>query len=146
MARNGIFAAWMLVIGAVLAGCQAPGELKPQAKPVIADVPWPEGFSYDEAKSRSDSAAGSRFIDHHYKGSISKYDVQRFYEKQMPANQWAPVRNWVLGGDILMYFRKGNEFCMVTVTDGAWFYRTSIRILLVNVAWSEGDALRARGG
>ena len=137
MTRVSVFAVWMLVSVAAVAGCQTPGELRPQAKPVIADVPWPEGFSYDDARSRSDSAGGVRFIDHQYKGQCSKFDVQRFYDKHMVANQWAPVRNQSLQGDIWMIFRKGNELCMISITDATWPSKACVRVLVMNVGWAD---------
>jgi hypothetical protein len=116
---------------AILGGCQGKsGDLKPQAKPVIADVPWPEGFSYDDSRSRSFTAAGTRYIDHLYKGRQDKYEALLFYKRYMPANQWTQVREANLQGDVLLDFDKGNERCSITITNGNLFYTTYIHVVL----------------
>jgi hypothetical protein len=138
MVRTGFFAAVVLALVAMMTGCQQPAEIKPQAKPVIADVPWPEGFVYDDIKSQSNMAAGSRTIDHLYKGRLSKYEVLRFYQKHMPPNQWTEVREAQMQGDVLMDFDKGNERCTIIITDGNWMYPTYIKVVLSSVGRADG--------
>lgn len=133
MTRNGLFAAVAMMMLALATGCQQPSELRPQARPVIADVPWPEGFVYDEAKSQSHSVSGGRTIDHLYKGRANKYEVLRFYQKQMTTNQWTLVREAQMQGDVLMDFDKGNERCTIIITDGNMMYPTFIKIVLSSV-------------
>ncbi len=125
------------LVVAALAGCNTgqqsnnpPPELAPKASPAIADVPMPEGFEYDESASRHQVAGGLRLIDHTYTGRKDKYDVLRFYRKQMAANQWTLMRETMLRGDIVMDYDKGNERCSITINKDNWLSPTRVRVVL----------------
>ena len=101
-----------------------------QANPAVADVPMPVGFYLDESKSRSWQTGGVRFMDHLYKGREDKFNVWRFYKRQMPVNQWTLVRDIYTQGEVLLEFDKGNERCSIMLTNGSLFYPTYVKVLL----------------
>jgi hypothetical protein len=88
----------------------------------VTDVPVPVGFSIDEKQSEAtQTATGSRYINHIYTGRRNKDLVANFYFDQMPANHkwradwWGKTRGmWKL------HFAKGPERCDVTITDNFW--------------------------
>ena len=155
MWRHGL--SW-LVVAASLAGCSqqaqpmpaagdppgVPGavpELVGLARPPIADLPVPLGFSLRESKSRNFTAAGARYIDHVYNGSADKFAVARFYKRQMPISRWTMVTDMFVQGDIMLDFEKDTERCRVTITDGGLFNSTVIKVAL----WTSGRIVPPTG-
>jgi len=110
-----------------------PG-LVAQSRPPIPDVPVPVGFRLDQAKSRNFAAAGTRYVDHRYKGGDNKYAVARFYKSHMPISRWALVTDMFVQGNILLDFEKETERCRVTIDDGCLFHSSHITIQL----WTTG--------
>lgn len=92
-----------------------PG-LVPMARPPIPDLPVPIGFKLVESISRSYESAGARLIDHTYEGRESKYDVDRFYRKQMPLKGWTMRSTQMVRGEHLLRFVKDTELCEVRIT------------------------------
>lgn len=101
-----------------------------KARPPIPDVPVPIGFSLDEGQSHNYAAAGVRIIDHVYKGGEDKFDVGRFYRKQMPVGGWTLVTDTFARGNLILDFEKDMESCSVTVGNGSLFHRTFIQVEL----------------
>lgn len=145
MRRHGCAWLWM-ALSAVLAGCggsadsgdtQAVGpepELVAVRRPPIEDLPVPIGFYLDEDKSRNFSAAGSRYIDHAYKGSADKFAVGRFYKRQMPISRWTLVTDMFVQGDIVLDFEKNSERCRINISDGGLFNKTRVKMAV----WTSG--------
>jgi hypothetical protein len=144
------------VVVAALAGCntqQASGpggqggvvgpmpELVPLSRPPIADVPVPLGFHLEEGKSRNFSAAGTRYIDHVFKGSPDKFAVGRFYKRQMPISRWTMVTDMFVQGDIILDFEKEAERCRITVTGGGTLRSTRVKVAL----WTSGRVVPPTG-
>ena len=97
----------------------APGAvvgLLPAAPPPISDVPVPAGFKLQESISRSYSSAGSRYIDHTYKGDADKVDVTAFYRKYMPGKNWTFRGSQMIRGTIHLRYEHPTEFCDVSIT------------------------------
>jgi hypothetical protein len=92
--------------------------LLPSARPPIDDVPVPAGFKLYESVSRSYSSAGSRYIDHTYKGDADKTDVAQFYRKYMPAKGWTFRGSQMVRGVIHLRYERPTEFCDVSI-DGS---------------------------
>jgi hypothetical protein len=92
-----------------------PG-LVPMARPPIPDLPVPIGFKLVESISRSYESAGARLIDHTYEGRETKYDVDRFYRKQMPLKGWTMRSTQMVRGEHLLRFVKDTELCEVRIT------------------------------
>ncbi len=116
-------------------------ELVGQARPPIPDVPVPTGFDLDEGHSRNFTAAGTRYIDHVYRGSSDKFSVSRFYKRQMPINRWTLVTDMFVQGEIMLDFEKNMERCRVTVTDGGLFRGTLVKVAL----WTSGRIVPPTG-
>ncbi len=104
------------------------------SKPYVPDVPVPLDFKQVEKKSIDFGAGSARYVHHVYKGKADKWDVRRFYEKQMPINRWSLVTYMNAGGEISLDYEKGNERCRVVVTDGDWLYRCRVIVRL----WTSG--------
>jgi len=111
----------------------APG-LVAQARPPIPDVPVPVGFRLDQRKSRNFAAAGTRYVDHRYRGGDDKYAVARFYKSHMPISRWALVTDMFVQGNILLDFEKETERCRITIDDGCLFHASHLTIQL----WTTG--------
>jgi hypothetical protein len=96
-------------------------DLMAEPRPVLADVPVPEGFSLDMGKSRSVSnASGTRFVNHCYKGNKNPISVVRFYEKQMPIYGWAEPNTILAGGRTTTDYVKGQENCRISIYGETW--------------------------
>ena len=104
------------------------------SKPYVPDVPVPLDFKQVEKQSIDFGAGSARYVHHVYKGKADKWDVRRFYEKQMPINRWSLVTYMNSGGEISLDYEKGNERCRVIVTDGDWLYRSRVIVRL----WTSG--------
>ena len=122
---------------ALCGGCtnnniDASGELAPQAKPPIADVPMPMGFTFEEARSRHNvSPGGIKFIDHVYTGPAEKFAVARFFRKQMPLSGWQARPEVLAQGIMTLEFEKEADTCRVVLTDAGMFKdHTEIQIQL----------------
>ena len=111
----------------------APG-LVAQSRPPIPDVPVPVGFRLDQRKSRNFAAAGTRYVDHRYRGGENKYAVARFYKSHMPISRWSLVTDMFVQGNILLDFEKETERCRVTIDDGCLFHASHITVQL----WTTG--------
>lgn len=92
----------------------SPG-LVPQARPPVADVPVPIGFKLIEPASRSFIAGDERRIKHAYQGGAEKFDVKRFYARQMPLNGWKLLNEQFLSGEFMLQFAKADERAELTV-------------------------------
>ncbi len=101
-------------------------ELVPAARTSVPDFPVPVGFSLDESLSRSFAAGGARSVFHVYRGRANKFDVARFYRKQMAVNRWVLVTDRFLLGEVKMDFEKETERCLVVITDEK--FRSSVAI------------------
>jgi hypothetical protein len=141
-------AAWLLLI---LLGCSqkpqridmssgAPRELGEGPEPLVAkadvrvaDIPIPVGFKVQESKSFAQANSQSRYVSHYYKGRSPKERVAGFYLDQMTTNhRWSKESYRQYGGEIKMDFGKGNERCVITITEDMWGYSTAhVEIYLV---------------
>ena len=110
----------------------APSTLMARANPFVTDVPVPVGFKLDEGKSRSTQAGGVRLVDHRYTGRVDKWDVGRFYKRQMPLAQRALNSDRMIQGTIFLTFSKGNEACDVLIADGQW-WNTVVKVAIYPV-------------
>ncbi len=109
-------------------------ELRPAARTPIPDFPVPVGFSLDESQSRSFAAGGSRSVFHVYKGRANKFDVARFYRKQMAVNRWVLVTDRFVLGEVKMDFEKETERCDVIINSGRSRSSVSIQVELFTSA------------
>jgi hypothetical protein len=119
-----IAVAWMM--GCVLAGgCESAGKSKSQSVRLIAsnrpyepDVPLPAGFEIVEQAMEDYSTGQARlYLRHVYAGRADKFAVRRFYREQMPLMRWAKVSDSAVKGQFTMRFAKGNEVCMIDISD-----------------------------
>ncbi|MFP3938194.1 MAG: hypothetical protein ACLFVW_07605 [Phycisphaerae bacterium] len=110
-------------------------ELVGQARPPVADLPVPAGFSLDEQKSRGFTTGGARWVDHVYKGSADKFAVARFYKRNMPINNWDLMTDMFVQGDIILTFEKQREAARVVVGKGSLFNPTQVSLQL----WTKGQ-------
>jgi len=127
----------LLAAGCALSGCAwfsgapNPGvELAAVAKPPVADLPVPFGFTLDESKSRSFDSGVARLVDHFYWGSASKFAVSRFYKKAMVARRWRFVSETLSLGDQNLRFERPGETCRVRITPGSWLHPTKLKLEL----------------
>jgi len=117
---RGIVGVGLLLVAVGAAGCKglagrdAPIELAVSVAHRVADVPVPAGFSLDESRSfRIDSPI---IVYHVYRGfRVSRHDVVRFYEKQMPVARWQPIGRVEAGGRRLLAFERDGEKCLIHV-------------------------------
>lgn len=93
----------------------APG-LVPQAQPPVEDVPVPIGFKLVEPMSRSLVTGGERKVEHTYQGRAEKFDVKRFYARQMPLSGWKLISEQFVSGEFALHFSKDEELAEVTLT------------------------------
>ena len=140
---------WAAVLMAGVVGCVQstaqnskgrPQEAEPlmdlvaQARPPIADLPIPIGFSLEESKSRSFEAGGLRYIDHVYQGRSDKFAVKRFFERHMPISRWTLVTDMFIRGDITMDFEKESERCRILVSPSGVLSAIQLKITV----WTSG--------
>jgi hypothetical protein len=112
-------------------GASNPGvELIAVAKPPVADLPVPMGFTLDEGNSRSNDSGVARFVDHLYTGSASKFAVSRFYKKAMVARKWRFVSETFSLGDQNLRFERPGEKCSVFISSGSWLHPTKLKLQL----------------
>jgi hypothetical protein len=105
-------------------------DLIAQSRPPISDLPMPVGYSLDEGKSRSFMAAGARYVDHIYRGRADKYQLVRFFKRQMPAGRWVLVEDVFVQGDWFLDFEKEGERCRITIEEGNLFYPSTVKVIL----------------
>ena len=103
----------------------SPG-LVAMSSPYVPDIPVPLDFKQIEKKSINFGTGTARYVHHVYKGKANKWEVRRFYEKQMPINRWSLVTYMSAEGEIRLDYEKQNERCRITIGDGSWFHRTRI--------------------
>ena len=118
-------------------------DLVARGRPPIPDLPVPIGFKLDENKSVDYAVAGARFVNHKYKGNADKFEVKRFYERQMPISRWTLTTAMFASGDVVLDFEKDVERCRVTITKGSLFHRIYVHVRLwtsgpIQVAGKEG--------
>jgi hypothetical protein len=106
-----------------------PG-LVPQANPPVADIPVPIGFKLVEPASRSFIAGGERRIEHTYQGNVEKFDVKRFYARQMPLSDWKLLSEQFLGGEFVLQFARQNERAEVKINSKTTWgrERTTVKV------------------
>lgn len=111
-------------------------ELIAAARPQVRDLPVPLDFKQIEKQSIDFGAASARYVHHVYKGRADKWEVRRFYEKQMTmaSNGWLLTTYMNADGNVSLSYEKRNERCRVTISDGDWFY--PVRIILQ--LWTSG--------
>ena len=95
---------------ALVAGPQSP----------ISDVPIPTGFQWDPSESRSVEAPGLRWVEHRYMGKAHKWELGRFFQRQMPLAQWRADSSRMSQGTLRLYFSKPGERCEIVISDGSW--------------------------
>ena len=151
MTRQWVLLLWVAATAVMVSGCNRQGQtvdtsggatrqvsaapgLVAQARPPIPDVPVPVGFRLDQSESRNFAAAGTRYVDHRYKGGDDKYAVARFYKSHMPISRWSLVTDMFVQGNILLDFEKETERCRVMIDDGCLFHASHITIQL----WTTG--------
>ncbi len=105
------------------------GELQAKARTHVTDVPVPNGFDLEEKRSRSyKNQGGLRWVDYLYEGRAEKFDIIRFYEKQMPVYHWDPQTTQTAQGQTSLDFTKEHERCRITVSGGGALSTTYIHI------------------
>ncbi len=110
------------------------------SRPYVPDVPVPLDFKQVEKRSIDFGSGSARYVRHVYKGKDDKWDVRRFYEKQMPINRWSQVTYINEDGEISLDYEKGNERCRVMISDGDWFYPVRVTVRL----WTSGPIVAKR--
>jgi hypothetical protein len=149
-------------VGLMLAGCNssntvdssggamrevsAPVELVAQAIPPVADLPVPIGFKLDEGRSRYFAAAGTRYVDHFYKGGADRFAVGRFYKRHMPISRWVAVTDRFVQGDIILDFEKDMDRCSIIVCKGSLFHSTYIKAKLWTAGRIQAPSGQSPGG
>ncbi|MBT3202197.1 MAG: hypothetical protein HN350_20020 [Phycisphaerales bacterium] len=135
--RKTIITLGLAVLLCTLSGCDIfdgdvnPGmELSALAKPPVADLPVPYGFTLDPEHSRTFDSGIARFVDHVYTGSASTFAVSRFYKKAMVARRWNFKSEVLSLGDQDLRFEKGGETCRVRITPGTWLHPTKLKVEL----------------
>ena len=94
-------------------------ELSRDPRAPIPDFPVQIGFRLDENLSRSFAAGGARLIYHVYRGRGNKFEVARFYRREMASNRWVLVTDRFVQGEIRMDFEKETERCDVAIRSGS---------------------------
>lgn len=119
---------WLWMAMVLLAGCTPDPKAELQARPhsAVPDVPLPGGFSLVEKQSRSRSRGNWRTVDYLYKGSVNKFAVIRFYEKQMPASGWQLMDKRFVQGRATLNYIKDNEICVLSVYEAG--YQTCVHV------------------
>lgn len=112
-------------------------ELIAVSRPYVPDVPVPLDFKQSEKQSIDFGAGSARYVHHVYKGKADKWEVRRFYEKQMPINRWSLVTYMSAEGEISLDYEKSNERCRVIISDGTWLYPSRV---IVRV-WTSGPII-----
>jgi hypothetical protein len=118
-----------------------PKELQAKASPAFVEVPMPVGFKYDEDRSRSATWPGGEYIDHFYTGSSDRFEVARFYRKQMPLSGWLAKPEDQSGGGIITqeYDRQGKT-CRVRISNAGVFTGTEIHVTVFPNPQAAGPA------
>jgi hypothetical protein len=124
-----------LTIGA---GCHQPdtatpvAPLRPNASPFERDIPIPEGFALVENASE-DHATGTRrlYLRHLYAGTAPKAAVRKFYRDHMHRAHWSLLWDGNVKGIYTLRYEKGNEACVVRITDGIGRPRESTHIQVI---------------
>lgn len=115
-------------------GAVEMAELAPMMRPPVPDLPVPAGFKLDEGGSRSFSAAGTRYVDHVYRGRADKYEVARFYRRHMPLCRWTMVTDMFVQGKIMLDFEKEGERCRIIIDAAGTFSSGRIQAQI----WAQG--------
>ncbi len=131
-------AAFWLMIPLMLTGCPPEQRdvpvgvsndwdyLEPQPGPglvvnpdsLIADVPAPIGFPVQPSESTSSVQGGVRHVHHVYQGRTNLRDVERFYQQQLPLNDWSDVNaSWDGNKHLVITAVKGAERLHIDATD-----------------------------
>lgn len=129
--RIGLVFAGLLFCLFLPVGCNTgqTGELRAQARTHVADVPVPDGFDLAEKRSRSyKNQTGLRWVDYLYKGGGEKFDVVKFYEKQMINYHWEPQTTQTAQGQTSLDFLKNDERCRITVSGGGALSSTFVHV------------------
>jgi len=95
-------------------------ELAAQSQSPISDVLIPRGFKWDPSRSRSVEAPGLRWVEHRYQGKAYKWQLGRFFQRQMPLAQWQADSSRMSLGTLMLYFSKPGERCEIVISDGSW--------------------------
>lgn len=113
-------------------GCNTTGEsgeLQARTRTHVSDVPVPNNFDLVEKRSRSyRNQTGLRWVDYLYKGHEDKFNVVKFYEKQMVVFHWNPQTKQTAQGFITLDFTKDHERCRITVSGGGAFASTYVHV------------------
>ncbi|MBS3733711.1 MAG: hypothetical protein KGY99_02180 [Phycisphaerae bacterium] len=112
----------------------------PQLQPPIGDAPVPMDFKLEESQSRNYAVAGTRFVDHVYRGRGDKFTLKRFYERYMPVNRWVKSTSIFAQGRVMLDFEKPGERCRVTITDSEFWGTAEISVLIWPNRPMEADA------
>jgi len=129
--RIGLPLAGLLFCLFVPVGCNTgqTGQLQAQSRTHVSDVPVPNGFNLVDKRSRSyRNQTGLRWVDYLYKGNEDKFDVVRFYEKQMIVFHWNPQTTQTAQGQTSQDFIKDHEHCRITVSGGGALSATFVHI------------------
>ena len=133
-----------MAVGAALAlagGCarvqdngkNAAPALSAVARPPIADLPVPKGFSLDP-RSRTIAQVGIRLAEHHYRGYAGKFELSRFYKRHMPISRWKLVTEALADNKITLEFEKERERCWITIVQGGVITPSRVTALV----WPDG--------
>ena len=106
------------------------------SRPLVTDIPVPEGFRLAEQSSEDWASGSIRYIRHRYTGRADKHAVRRFYREQMPLVRWTAISDANLHGRYTMRFERGTEHCTVFIDSPA--ARKSDRVI-VDVIISPAD-------
>jgi len=128
------------VVLCMLSGCAwfrgdtHPGvELAAVARPPVAYIPVPEGFTLDPTQSVTFDTGVTRRVDHLYTGPAAPLALVRFYKREMVARGWSLVSQPPSVGDQTLGFKKSGQACRVRITSGTWLNPTRLNVQLWTV-------------
>jgi len=107
-------------------GCGSHDTISPEF--IVADVPAPAGFKFNQGQSAERISGQFRFIRHLYEGSAPIRETADFYRTSMPQAGWTLVDQTLTSGRQRFLFDKGNESCHISIYDD-WGTKVLIQIL-----------------
>ena len=96
----------------------------------LTDVPIPLGAHFKAGSSRSYRTGTRRRVNHSY-GIWAKQSLVRvFFRDNMPIHGWKLTNNIAGSGRYDISYRKGYEFCRVSIGPTNWCFQTQIEITI----------------
>jgi hypothetical protein len=130
-----LIALWVITAVIFTAGCATTASTQNQAIAVLeasrtlkfCDIPVPAGFKELPHQSYLYYSGGLRVGILKYTVNAKPDQVINFFKDNMPAGNWQLV-NAVEFGQRILYFEKGGESCIITVTPKTWVTQVTLVI------------------